>query len=176
MLLCNSLSFLCLHILWLLSIQRGNLSFFFLFCSLCIADHRSYLQPAQPPNTDSTDGASSSGGAEGEPGNSESNRKGKRSRIAFTEAQLDELELEFHKNKYPSMQSRKKIARQLNIKEDRIQVSSEALPSIALFVCFSKFCRCWWWNCTLHLRLSGVYSFTNWSECNNFVGMYDVTQ
>ena len=61
-------------------------------------------------------------GAQEEQINSESNKKGKRSRTAFSEAQLDELELEFHKEKYPGAQTREKISKRLNIKEDRIQV------------------------------------------------------
>lgn len=52
----------------------------------------------------------------------ESSRKPKRSRTAFTESQLDELELEFYKHKYPDVYTRESIARRLNIKADRVQV------------------------------------------------------
>ena len=49
-------------------------------------------------------------------------KKGKRSRTAFSEAQLDQLELMFHQTHYPDVYAREEISKRLNIKEDRIQV------------------------------------------------------
>lgn len=49
-------------------------------------------------------------------------RKSKRARTAYTQAQQDALELAFHANPYPDGFFRQKVARQVGIPEDRIQV------------------------------------------------------
>ena len=61
------------------------------------------------------------------PSNNESEcepKKPKRTRTAFTAHQLDQLELYFALSAYPDAFTRDDISRRLNIKEDRIQVTS----------------------------------------------------
>ena len=46
----------------------------------------------------------------------------RRRRTAFTDEQLDRLEESFQKERFPGIQIREDLARELNIGEDRIQV------------------------------------------------------
>ena len=46
----------------------------------------------------------------------------RRRRTAFTDEQLDRLEDSFEKERFPGIQIREDLARELNIGEDRIQV------------------------------------------------------
>ena len=49
-------------------------------------------------------------------------RRTKRTRTAFSQSQLDALELAFHANPYPDGFYRQKVSRHVGIAEDRIQV------------------------------------------------------
>ena len=46
----------------------------------------------------------------------------RRRRTAFTDQQLDRLEQSFEQERFPGIQIREELARELNIGEDRIQV------------------------------------------------------
>ena len=46
----------------------------------------------------------------------------RRRRTAFTNKQLDRLKESFERDKFPGIQIRKDLARELSIREDRIQV------------------------------------------------------
>ena len=46
----------------------------------------------------------------------------KRTRTAFTETQLDQMELVFYQNNYPDMYSRSEMSKIIAVNEDRIQV------------------------------------------------------
>ena len=47
----------------------------------------------------------------------------RRRRTAFTDEHLDRLEEAFENDKFPGIQIREDLSRELNIKEDRIQVA-----------------------------------------------------
>ena len=47
----------------------------------------------------------------------------RRRRTAFSDEQLNRLEESFEEERFPGIQIREKLARELNIGEDRIQVS-----------------------------------------------------
>ena len=47
----------------------------------------------------------------------------RRRRTAFTDEQLDRLEDAFENERFPGIQIREDLSRELNIKEDRIQVT-----------------------------------------------------
>lgn len=49
-------------------------------------------------------------------------KKPKRTRTAYSNHQLDQLELAFSRSHYPDVFTREDLANKLNIKEDRIQV------------------------------------------------------
>ena len=51
----------------------------------------------------------------------------RRRRTAFTDKQLDLLEKTFENEKFPGIQIREDLAREMNIREDRIQVMSPCL-------------------------------------------------
>lgn len=50
-------------------------------------------------------------------------KKPKRTRTAYSNSQLDQLELAFSRSHYPDVFTREDLSNKLNIKEDRIQVS-----------------------------------------------------
>ena len=52
----------------------------------------------------------------------EDKKRQRRRRTAFTDEQLDRLEEAFENEKFPGIQIREDLSRELNIKEDRIQV------------------------------------------------------
>lgn len=56
----------------------------------------------------------------------------RRRRTAFTDEQLDRLEESFEKERFPGIQIREDLARELNIGEDRIQVK-QWINSVAYF-------------------------------------------
>ena len=49
-------------------------------------------------------------------------KKAKRTRTAFSNLQLDQLELAFSRSHYPDVFTREDLSNKLNIREDRIQV------------------------------------------------------
>ena len=49
-------------------------------------------------------------------------KKPKRTRTAYSNSQLDQLELAFSRSHYPDVFTREDLSNKLNIKEDRIQV------------------------------------------------------
>ena len=51
----------------------------------------------------------------------------RRRRTAFTDKQLDLLEKTFENEKFPGIQIREDLAREMNIREDRIQVELQSL-------------------------------------------------
>ena len=51
----------------------------------------------------------------------------RRRRTAFTDKQLDLLEKTFENEKFPGIQIREDLAREMNIREDRIQVVLKSL-------------------------------------------------
>ena len=53
----------------------------------------------------------------------EDKKRQRRRRTAFTDEQLDRLEEAFENEKFPGIQIREELSRELNIKEDRIQVT-----------------------------------------------------
>jgi hypothetical protein len=55
-------------------------------------------------------------------GETEEPKKPKRTRTAFSNLQLDQLELAFSRSHYPDVFTREDLSNNLNIKEDRIQV------------------------------------------------------
>ena len=57
----------------------------------------------------------------------------RRRRTAFTDEQLDRLEESFEKERFPGIQIREDLARELNIGEDRIQVK-QWINSVAYFL------------------------------------------
>lgn len=58
----------------------------------------------------------------GETESMEEPKKPKRTRTAFSNLQLDQLELAFSRSHYPDVFTREDLSTKLNIKEDRIQV------------------------------------------------------
>ena len=56
----------------------------------------------------------------------------RRRRTAFTDEQLDRLEESFEKERFPGIQIREDLARELNIGEDRIQVKQWINGSLSL--------------------------------------------
>ncbi len=50
-------------------------------------------------------------------------KKPKRTRTAYSNIQLDQLELAFSRSHYPDVFTREDLSNKLNIKEDRIQVN-----------------------------------------------------
>lgn len=61
----------------------------------------------------------------GETESIEEPKKPKRTRTAFSNHQLDQLELAFSRSHYPDVFTREDLSNKLSIKEDRIQVSRE---------------------------------------------------
>ena len=61
----------------------------------------------------------------------------RRRRTAFTNEQLDRLEETFQNEKFPGIQIREDLAREMNIREDRIQVTNYSKTS--LLFCFFIF-------------------------------------
>ena len=51
-------------------------------------------------------------------------KKPKRTRTAYSNHQLDQLELAFSRSHYPDVFTREDLSNKLNIKEDRIQVAT----------------------------------------------------
>ena len=75
---------------------------------------------------DETDGESSILSHSSHGGNAysiEEPKKPKRTRTAYSNNQLDQLELVFSQTQYPDVFLREELAKSLGIKEDRIQVS-----------------------------------------------------
>lgn len=60
----------------------------------------------------------------GEAESVEEPKKPKRTRTAFSNLQLDQLELAFSRSHYPDVFTREDLSNKLNIKEDRIQVKA----------------------------------------------------
>lgn len=58
----------------------------------------------------------------GETESVEEPKKAKRTRTAFSNLQLDQLELAFSRSHYPDVFTREDLSNKLSIKEDRIQV------------------------------------------------------
>ena len=56
----------------------------------------------------------------------------RRRRTAFTNEQLDRLEDAFEKERFPGIQIREDLSRELNIGEDRIQVNFYNCPQFAV--------------------------------------------
>lgn len=72
---------------------------------------------------DDTDAESSAHSSHGDAESSvDEPKKPKRTRTAFSNLQLDQLEIAFSRSHYPDVFTREDLSSKLNIKEDRIQV------------------------------------------------------
>ena len=77
---------------------------------------------ADDEDSGESDGESSTHSSHGEAESVEEPKKPKRTRTAFSNLQLDQLELAFSRSHYPDVFTREDLSNKLNIKEDRIQV------------------------------------------------------
>lgn len=106
----------------------------FLFPCMCAAIRKFCQQvtnPASACNEDdsgeeSDDGSSTTPSSHGEAESVDEPKKPKRTRTAFSNLQLDQLELAFSRSHYPDVFTREDLSNKLSIKEDRIQVQETA--------------------------------------------------
>lgn len=73
-------------------------------------------------SSDGSDDDSSNHSSHGEAESIDEPKKPKRTRTAFSNLQLDQLELAFSRSHYPDVFTREDLSNKLSIKEDRIQV------------------------------------------------------
>lgn len=74
-------------------------------------------------SSDDSDDDSSNHSSHGEAESIDEPKKPKRTRTAFSNLQLDQLELAFSRSHYPDVFTREDLSNKLSIKEDRIQVN-----------------------------------------------------
>ena len=82
---------------------------------------------ADDEDSGDSDGESSTQSSHGEAESVDEPKKPKRTRTAFSNLQLDQLELAFSRSHYPDVFTREDLSNKLNIKEDRIQVRLEKI-------------------------------------------------
>lgn len=88
------------------------------------AENKRSRQPDEEDSGEETDGntSSHSRSSHGDNDDADEPRKPKRTRTAYSNHQLDQLELAFSRSHYPDVFTREDLSTKLNIKEDRIQV------------------------------------------------------